>query len=215
MTIKERALKICNELKKIYPDAKCSLKYNKPYELVIATRLSAQCTDARVNIVTDILFKKYTTLQAFAESDINELEGYIRPCGFYKTKARNIKDMCIQLIERFDGIVPDNIESLVSLPGVGRKTANLIVGDIYGKPAIVTDTHCIRIAGRLGLTDSNGPHKVENDLKEIIPQEEGSDFCHRIVEFGREICKARKPMCDICTLNSICRYYIENKKGER
>jgi len=120
MTIKERALKICNELKKIYPDAKCTLKYNKPYELVIATRLSAQCTDARVNIVTDILFKKYTTLQSFAESDINELEGYVRPCGFYKTKARNIKDMCIQLIERFDGVVPDNIESLVSLPGVQR-----------------------------------------------------------------------------------------------
>ncbi len=212
MNVKEKAVRICNELKKIYPTAECSLRYNKPYELLIATRLSAQCTDARVNIVTDVLFKKYTTIQSFAQADINELENIVRPCGFYRTKAENIKDMCRILVEKYNCTVPDNMEDLLLLPGVGRKTANLILGDIYGKPAIVTDTHCIRITGRFGLTDNSNPHKVEKDLIKLIPAQEGSDFCHRLVLFGREICKAKKPLCDVCVLNQMCRYYSESKE---
>ena len=214
MKIKEKSTKICNELKKLYPGAECSLRYSKPYELLIATRLSAQCTDARVNIVTANLFKKYRSVEEFANADISELEQDVRPCGFYRTKASDIKNICVGLITRFDGKVPDNMNDLLSLQGVGRKTANLILGDIYNKPAIVTDTHCIRIAGRLGLTDNKEPFKVEKDLREIIPSEEGSDFCHRLVIFGREICKARKPLCDICAVNELCRYYSENK-GEK
>ncbi len=214
MKIKEKAAAICSELKKMYPGAECSLRYSKPYELLIATRLSAQCTDARVNIVTANLFKKYRSVEEFAQADVTELEQDVRPCGFYRTKASDIKNICIGLIERFDGKLPDNMNDLLFLPGVGRKTANLILGDIYGKPAIVTDTHCIRISGRLGLTDNSEPSKVEKDLREIIQPSESSDFCHRLVLFGREICRARKPMCDICTLNGICRYYSENK-GEK
>lgn len=209
MTTKEKAQLICSELEKIYPSAECSLTYTKPYELLIATRLSAQCTDARVNIVTKELFKRYPDLQSFAQADIEELENYVRPCGFYRNKARSIKEMAEQIISEFDGEVPDTMEKLTSLSGVGRKTANLILGDVYGKPAIVTDTHCIRITGRLGLTDNKEPHKVENDLRSIIPEEAGSDFCHRLVNFGREICKARKPACEICTLSRYCRYFHE------
>lgn len=219
MNKKERVCAAISELKKIYPEAVCSLNYSKPYELLIATRLSAQCTDARVNIVTKELFKKYPTLQSFADADLEELESYVRPCGFYRTKAKSIKEMAVSIISDFGGEVPDTMEKLTSLSGVGRKTANLILGDVYGKPAIVTDTHCIRITGRLGFTDNTEPRKVEKDLREIIPPEEGSDFCHRLVNFGREICKARNPMCDICTLKNICRFYkenngIENEEGK-
>ncbi len=219
MNKKERVCAAISELKKIYPEAVCSLNYSKPYELLIATRLSAQCTDARVNIVTKELFKKYPTLQSFADADLEELESYVRPCGFYRTKAKSIKEMAISIISDFGGEVPDTMEKLTSLSGVGRKTANLILGDVYGKPAVVTDTHCIRITGRLGFTDNTEPRKVEKDLREIIPPEEGSDFCHRLVNFGREICKARNPMCDICTLKNICRFYkenygIENEEGK-
>ncbi|MDD6827574.1 MAG: endonuclease III [Oscillospiraceae bacterium] len=219
MNKKERVCVAISELKKIYPEAVCSLNYSKPYELLIATRLSAQCTDARVNIVTKELFKKYPTLQSFADADLEELESYVRPCGFYRTKAKSIKEMAISIISDFGGEVPDTMEKLTSLSGVGRKTANLILGDVYGKPAVVTDTHCIRITGRLGFTDNTEPRKVEKDLREIIPPEEGSDFCHRLVNFGREICKARNPMCDICTLKNICRFYkenygIENEEGK-
>ena len=219
MNKKERVCVAIRELKKIYPEAVCSLNYSKPYELLIATRLSAQCTDARVNIVTKELFKKYPTLQSFADADLEELESYVRPCGFYRTKAKSIKEMAISIISDFGGEVPDTMEKLTSLSGVGRKTANLILGDVYGKPAVVTDTHCIRITGRLGFTDNTEPRKVEKDLREIIPPEEGSDFCHRLVNFGREICKARNPMCDICTLKNICRFYkenygIENEEGK-
>ena len=219
MNKKERVCAAISELKKIYPEAVCSLNYSKPYELLIATRLSAQCTDARVNIVTKDLFKKYPTLQSFADADLEELESYVRPCGFYRTKAKSIKEMAISIISDFGGEVPDTMEKLTSLSGVGRKTANLILGDVYGKPAVVTDTHCIRITGRLGFTDNTEPRKVEKDLREIIPPEEGSDFCHRLVNFGREICKARNPMCDICTLKNICRFYkenygIENEEGK-
>lgn len=198
---------ICEELKKKYPSAECSLVYEKPYELLIATRLSAQCTDARVNIVTRELFAKYTSLQSFADAEIEDLEEIVKPCGFYRNKAKSIKEMSAMIISEFGGEVPDTMEKLTSLPGVGRKTANLILGDVYGKPAIVTDTHCIRITGRLGLTKNTEPHKVENDLRKIIPEEEGSDFCHRLVDFGREVCRARKPECGECCLTKLCTYY--------
>lgn len=208
-------MKICEELKKKYPSAECSLEYREPYELLIATRLSAQCTDARVNIVTKDLFVKYPTLQSFADADICELEEMVRPCGFYREKAKSIKNMASMIISEYNGQVPDTMEKLTSLPGVGRKTANLILGDVYGKPAIVTDTHCIRITGRLGLTENTEPFKVEKDLVKIIPPEEGSDLCHRLVFFGREICRARKPLCEECCLNNICSYYQKECEGKK
>lgn len=206
MNKKKIALLACDELEKLYPEAICSLNYSKPYELLIATRLSAQCTDARVNIVTETLFKKYPDLQSFANADLAQLEQDIKPCGFYKTKAASIKQMAGQLIENFGGQLPDNIDDLLTLSGIGRKTANLIMGDIWKKPAIVTDTHFIRITGRLGLTSNKEPAKVEKDLIPLIPAERSSDFCHRIVLFGREYCKARNPLCDKCPLSYFCKY---------
>ncbi|MBR3537415.1 MAG: endonuclease III [Oscillospiraceae bacterium] len=205
MTKKEKAVLVCERLKEKYPEAVCSLVYDKPYELLIATRLSAQCTDARVNIVTKDLFAKYPTLQSFADASLTELEEIVKPCGFYRNKAKSIKEMAALIISDHNGEVPDTMEKLTSLPGVGRKTANLILGDVYGKPAIVTDTHCIRITGRLELTNNTEPHKVENDLRKIVPAAEGSDLCHRLVFFGREICRARKPLCGECCLSDICR----------
>ena len=204
MTKKEKAVLVCERLKEKYPEAVCSLVYDKPYELLIATRLSAQCTDARVNIVTKDLFAKYPTLQSFADASLPELEEIVKPCGFYRNKAKSIKEMAAMIISEFDGEVPDTMEKLTALPGVGRKTANLILGDVYGKPAIVTDTHCIRITGRIGLTKNAEPHKVETDLRKIVPPSEGSDLCHRLVFFGREICRARKPVCSECCLSDIC-----------
>ncbi len=206
MNKKEIALLACDELEKLYREAICSLNYSKPYELLIATRLSAQCTDARVNIVTETLFKKYPDLQSFADADLAQLEQDIKPCGFYKTKAASIKQMAGQLIENFGGQLPDNIDDLLTLSGIGRKTANLIMGDIWKKPAVVTDTHFIRITGRLGLTSNKEPAKVEKDLIPLIPAERSSDFCHRIVLFGREYCKARNPLCDKCPLSYFCKY---------
>lgn len=206
MNKKKIALLACDELEKLYPEAICSLNYSKPYELLIATRLSAQCTDARVNIVTETLFKKYPDLQSFADADLAQLEQDIKPCGFYKTKAASIKQMAGQLIENFGGQLPDNIDDLLTLSGIGRKTANLIMGDIWKKPAIVTDTHFIRITGRLGLTSNKEPAKVEKDLIPLIPAERSSDFCHRIVLFGRKYCKARNPLCDKCPLSYFCKY---------
>ena len=206
MTKKEKAVLVCERLKEKYPEAVCSLVYDKPYELLIATRLSAQCTDARVNIVTKDLFAKYPTLQSFADASLPELEEIVKPCGFYRNKAKSIKEMAAMIISEFDGEVPDTMEKLTALPGVGRKTANLILGDVYGKPAIVTDTHCIRITGRIGLTKNTEPHKVETDLRKIVPPSEGSDLCHRLVFFGREICRARKPVCSECCLSDICAY---------
>lgn len=206
MNKKEIALLACDELEKLYPDALCSLNYSEPYELMIAARLSAQCTDARVNIVTETLFKKYPDLQSFANADLNQLEQDIKPCGFYKTKAKSIKLMANQIINDFNGQLPDTMDKLLTLSGIGRKTANLIMGDIWKKPAIVTDTHFIRITGRLGLTSNKDPAKVEKDLIPLIPPERSSDFCHRIVLFGREYCKARKPLCDKCPLNFFCKY---------
>ncbi len=211
MTKKEIAALAVAELEKLYPAAECSLIYEKPYELLIATRLAAQCTDARVNIVTKELFVKYPTLEAFAEADLAELEQDVKPCGFYRTKAKSIIEMSQKLISDFGGAVPDTMEELLSLSGVGRKTANLILGDVYGKPAVVTDTHCIRITGRLGLTKNTEPHKVEDDLRKLLPPDKSNDFCHRTVLFGRDICRARSPKCGECPLNYFCRDYAKKK----
>lgn len=207
---KEIAEHIVKGLEEIYPEAKCSLDYTHPYELMIAGRLSAQCTDARVNIVTKELFKKYPTLKSFADADPDEIAEIIRPCGLYKTKARSIAEMTNTLYYKLDGVIPQSIEELTKLSGIGRKTANLIMGDIHGKPAIVADTHCIRITGRFRLTDSADPKKVEADLKKIIPPEKSSDFCHRLVLFGRDTCTARNPDCEHCRL----RVYMEEKAEE-
>ncbi len=215
MTKKERALLACEALEKLYPDAKCSLNYSKPYELMIAARLSAQCTDARVNIVTKTLFKKYPTLESFAQSDLEELEGIVRPCGFFRTKAKSIKEMANQLLDNFNGEIPDNMDELLTISGIGRKTANLMMGDVWGNPAIVTDTHFIRITGRLGLTTNTDPKKVENDLIKLIPPDVSSDFCHRIVEFGRDVCSARKPLCNKCICNDFCKYYQKLEKEKK
>ncbi len=211
-TKEEIAIKACDILEEIYPDSACALKYEKPYELLIAVRLSAQCTDARVNIVTKTLFQKYTTLEAFANAELSELEQDIKPCGFYRTKAESIIGMAQRLISVYDSRIPDTMEELLTLPGVGRKTANLILGDVYGKPAIVTDTHFIRITGRLGLTKNKEPFKVEKDLRPLIPPERSSDFCHRIVQFGRDTCSARKPKCTECKMQNICVYFQDNFK---
>ncbi len=215
MRRKEIAALACTELEKLYPEVKCSLNYSKPYELMFAARLAAQCTDARVNIVTEKLFVKYPTLEAFASADIAELEADVKPCGFYHMKAKSLKEMAKKLIDDFGGEVPQTMDELLTLPGIGRKTANLMIGDIWGKPAIVTDTHCIRISGRLGLTSNKEPAKVERDLIKLIPPEISSHFCHQTVEFGRDICSARKPKCDTCPLNYFCKYYMTKCKSSK
>ena len=201
---KQKSAKITESLKREYPDAACSLVYGKDYELLISARLSAQCTDARVNTVTPALFARYTSPREFAEADVRELESYIESCGLYKTKAADIVEMCRRLVDVYGGKVPDNMDDLLTLRGVGRKTANLILGDVYGKPAVVTDTHCIRIANRLGLADTKDPRKVEDALREAIAPEEQSDFCHRLVLHGRAVCTARGPKCDKCVLADLC-----------
>ncbi len=204
MTTNQIALKAVEGLKKEYPDAICSLIYSDPFELLVATRLSAQCTDARVNMVTPALFGRFKGVDAFADADIEEVGKYIKSCGLYKTKAKDLVKMAQQLRENFNSTVPDNIEDLTTLSGVGRKTANLIVGDVYGKPAVVVDTHCIRITRRLGLHFEKDAGKIEKILKELLPPKESNDFCHRLVLFGREICTARTPKCDTCPLNDFC-----------
>ena len=205
MTKKERALNAIEVLKKEYPEAICSLNASNPFELLVAVRLSAQCTDARVNIVTPALFEKYKTLDDYCNADVKDIEKIIHSCGFYKSKAESIIDMAKGVRDRFGGTVPDNIEDLTTLNGVGRKTANLIVGDVYGKESIVVDTHMIRIANRIGLVTEKDPKKIEFALKKIVPANEGSDFCHRIVLFGRDICSARKPKCDECPMEFNCK----------
>lgn len=205
MTKKERALLAVERLKERYPEAICSLTASNPFELLVAVRLSAQCTDARVNLVTPALFEKYKTLDDYCNADVADIERIIHSCGFYKSKAISIIDMAQGVRDRFGGVVPDNIDDLVTLNGVGRKTANLIVGDVYGKESIVVDTHMIRISNRLGLVNEKDPKKIEFALKKIIPPEEGSDFCHRIVLFGRDICSARKPLCDECPMADFCK----------
>ncbi len=205
MTLKERALAAVAALKKEYPDALCSLTAKNALELLIATRLSAQCTDARVNLVTPALFEKYPTMEAFAEADVPDIENLIRSCGFYHTKAREIKDMCRMMLDEFGGKVPDTIEDLTRLPGIGRKTANIICGDIYGKPAVAADTHCIRLSNRIGLVDTKDPYKVEMQLMELLPPEESNNFCHRCVLHGRAVCTARKAKCELCVLSGCCK----------
>ena len=205
MKSKEQVGAIIAALKTLYPDALCSLDYEKDYELLFSVRLAAQCTDARVNLVTPALFARYPTLEAFAAADVDEVGTYIQSCGFWRAKARDIVGSAKMLVERFGGKVPDNMEDLLSLPGVGRKTANLILGDIYGKDGYVCDTHCIRITGRLGITDgSKDPVQVERQLRKVLPPEESSDFCHRMVLFGRDTCTARSPKCEGCPLAGDC-----------
>ena len=205
MTKKQRALAAVEGLKALYPDAICSLRAENPLQLLIATRLSAQCTDARVNLVTPALFARFPTLDALADADPDEVGEYIRSCGLYKTKAKDTVAMCRMLREVYGGVIPDTVEELIKLPGVGRKTANLVCGDVYGKPAVVADTHCIRITGRWGLTDgSKDPYKVEMQLRKVLPPEESNDFCHRLVLFGRDVCSARAPKCGECPLKEIC-----------
>lgn len=198
---------IISILKERYPDALCALQYDKDYELMIAVRLSAQCTDARVNLVTPALFARFPTLDSFADADVAEVETLVHSCGFYKHKARDIVLACRMLREKYDRKVPDSMEELLKLPGVGRKTANLLLGDIYGQPAVVCDTHCIRIANRLGLAKGKEPEKVETQLRAILPPEESSDFCHRIVLFGRDTCTARNPNCAACPLRPYCKEF--------
>lgn len=212
MTKKEKAAFFVQALKNEFPDAQCSLTSHNALQLLIATRLSAQCTDARVNLVTPRLFETFPTVEAFAQADVHQVEECIRSCGLYQTKARDIVNMCRQMIERFDGKVPDNLEDLTSLSGIGRKTANLIMGDIYGQPAVVTDTHCIRITNRMGLVNDKDPYKVEMALKKIIDPKEQNAFCHRLVLHGRATCTARSPKCEDCCCREMCAEYLKSHK---
>lgn len=204
MVVSDKVSNILDALKALYPDALCALHYEKDYELMIAVRLSAQCTDARVNMITPALFSRYPTLESFAEADVSEVEEMVHSCGFYRHKARDIVLACQMLLSDYNGRVPDTMEELLKLPGVGRKTANLLLGDIYGQEGYVCDTHCIRICGKLGLSSGKDPVKVEMQLRKVIPPAESSDFCHRIVLHGRAVCTARNPKCSQCTLAPYC-----------
>lgn len=207
MKKKELAKEVIERLKKEYPDAGCSLEYDQAWKLLVSVRLAAQCTDARVNIVVEKLYEKFPDVESLAKAPVEEIEEIVRPCGLGKSKARDISACMKILWEQYGGNVPEDFDALLKLPGVGRKSANLIMGDVFGKPAIVTDTHCIRLANRIGLVDGvKEPKKVEMALWKIIPPEEGSDLCHRFVYHGREVCTARtKPYCDRCCLNDICK----------
>ena len=206
-SVTDKVNAIIDALEARYPDALCALHYSKDYELMIAVRLSAQCTDARVNLVTPALFEAYPTLEDFAKADISDVENFVHSCGFYRQKAKVIVQSCQMLIEQYGSKVPNSMEELLKLPGVGRKTANLLLGDLYGVPgSIVCDTHCIRICGRLGLSEGKEPEKVERQLRIILPPEKSSDFCHRIVLFGRDVCTARSPKCGECPLAIHCKY---------
>ena len=205
MTKKQRAAFCVAALKQEYPDALCSLEYTDPLQLLIATRLSAQCTDARVNLVTPALFAAYPTLEDFCNAKVEDVETYIQSCGFFRAKARDIIGMAQKLRDDFGGVVPDTVEALTTLPGVGRKTANLIVGDIYHKPAVVADTHLIRITNLLGLVDTKDPKKVEFALRDLLDPTESNDFCHRCVLHGRAVCIARRPQCDECCMKAYCK----------
>ncbi len=212
---KERLARIVAELEKIYPDSQCALEYGgEPWKLLVMGRLSAQCTDARVNIVCKDLFARFPTCKALADAPLEEIEDIVRPCGLFRTKAASIKAACTMLCDDFDGVLPDSMDELLAFPGVGRKIANLLLGDIYKKPAIVADTHCIRICGRLGMYPEalKDPHKVEIILSELAEPEKQSDFCHRIVQFGRDVCSARSPKCAECPLAELCTHNTRNKK---
>lgn len=212
MDKKSRAAACVELLEQAYPDAKCMLVHSNALELLIATRLSAQCTDARVNIVTPALFARFRSVDDFADAQPEDVEPYIRSCGLYKTKAKDIVEMCRKLRDDFGGEVPDTIEALTTLPGVGRKTANLICGDVFGKSAVVCDTHVIRITNLIGLADSKDPLKVEMQLKKILSPEKSNDFCHRVVLHGRAVCVARRPKCNDCVLNKICKGATRNER---
>ncbi len=214
MTKKQRAAQAVALLAEKYPEATCSLTYKKPYELLIATRLAAQCTDARVNVVTRGLFAAFPTLESLAQAEVSQVEELVHSCGLYKTKARDIVATCRMLVEEYGGQLPDEMDELLKLPGVGRKTANLVLGDIYGKPAVVCDTHCIRITNLLGLIDTKDPHKAELQLQKLLPPEGSSDFCHRLVWHGRETCVARRPDCDNCCLLPCCKFGQTRMKGK-
>ncbi len=213
MTPKEKADKAVMLLEKEYPDAVCSLVYTDPLQLLIATRLAAQCTDKRVNMVTPALFSRFPDAQSFAQAEPEEIEEYIRSCGLYKTKAKDISAMAKMLCEKHNGVVPDTIDELIKLPGIGRKTANLVVGDIFGKPAVVVDTHCIRITSRLGFHNIKDASRIEKILRPLLPEDKSNDFCHRLVLHGRAVCTARSPKCNICCMKDICDSFntINNK----
>ena len=204
---KELALEVIDRLKKEYPDAGCTLDYDHAWQLLVSVRLAAQCTDARVNVVVQDLYAKFPNVEALANAPVEEIEAIVKPCGLGHSKARDISACMKMLQEKYNGNVPDDFEQLLELPGVGRKSANLIMGDVFGKPAIVTDTHCIRLTNRMGLVDGiKEPKKVEMELWKLIPPEEGSDFCHRLVEHGRAVCTARtKPYCDRCCVADVCK----------
>lgn len=210
MTKKQRALEIIERLKKEYPDSDCTLEYDEGWKLLVSVRLAAQCTDARVNVIVVKLFEKYPDVNALAEAEVEDIEAIVRPCGLGASKARDISACMRMLRDNYDGKVPDSFDELMKLPGVGRKSANLIMGDVFGKPAIVTDTHCIRLSNRMGLVDGiKEPKKVEMELWKIIPPQEGNAFCHRLVDHGRAVCTARTtPHCDRCCLNDICKKKI-------
>lgn len=207
MTKKQRAREIIERLKKEYPDASCTLDYNEAWKLLVSVRLAAQCTDARVNVVVQDLYARFPDVEALANAPVEEIEAIVKPCGLGHSKARDISACMKVLQEKYDGKVPDDFDKLLELPGVGRKSANLIMGDVFGKPAIVTDTHCIRLTNRMGLVDGiTDPKKVEMELWKLIPPEEGNDFCHRLVEHGRAVCTARtKPYCDKCCVADVCK----------
>lgn len=207
MTKKQRTLEIIKRLKKEYPDSDCTLDYDQAWKLLVSVRLAAQCTDARVNVVVEELYKVFPDVNALAEASAEEIEKIVHPCGLGKSKARDINACMKVLRDEYDGKVPDEFDKLLALPGVGRKSANLVMGDVFGKPAIVTDTHCIRLVNRMGLVDGiKEPAKVERELWKIVPPEEGNDFCHRLVDHGRAVCTARThPYCDKCCLEDICK----------
>lgn len=208
MRKQERVLAAVELLKGRYPDAICSLQYSSAFQLLIATRLSAQCTDARVNMVTPALFSRFPNAESCAKAEVAEVEELIKSCGLYKTKAKDIVALSRAIVEKFGGKVPDNMEDLTSLPGIGRKTANLVMGDVYGQPAVVTDTHFIRMCNRLGFVDTKQPEKVERIMRELLDPAESNDFCHRTVLHGREVCTARKAFCEKCILADICKKKI-------
>lgn len=213
---KKLALETIRRLKEAYPDADCTLDYDEAWKLLVSVRLAAQCTDARVNVVVEKLYEKFPDVDALASAAPEEIEEIVRPCGLGKSKARDISACMRMLKEKYGGKVPDNFDELLKLPGVGRKSANLIMGDVFGKPAMVTDTHCIRLCNRIGLVDNlKEPARVEKELWKIIPPEEGSAFCHRLVWHGREVCTARtKPYCSRCVLNDICRYHLQGEESQ-
>lgn len=205
MTKKQRATEAVKRLKERYPDAICSLDYTDPFQLLVSVRLAAQCTDARVNLVTPALFERFPSVEDFAAATPEDVEPYVRSCGFFRAKARDIVGAARMICDTFGGEIPRDLDTLLTLPGVGRKTANLVCGDLYGLPgAVVADTHCIRISNRLGLADSKDPHKVELQLRPLLDPKESNDFCHRLVLFGRDVCDARKPLCHGCPLEDIC-----------